>query len=71
MAVVEQGGVPVLDGATVYVDTLDMRGFNDNHSTSINWKGQPTKKDYKALAEKFSVKNWEAMLNKIRSILGK
>ncbi len=52
-------------------DIVPMRGFNDNHSTSINGKGQPTEEDYKVLAEKFGVEEWQSMLNNIRNVLGK
>lgn len=48
-------------------DLTFSQGYNNEHSTSINGSGNPTKKDFAVLAESHAIQNWEAIVEEVLS----
>jgi serine/threonine-protein kinase HipA len=49
-------------------DLTFSRGMNNAHTTAINGKGNPTRKDIQAIAMAHSIKDWEDMLDEVLNI---
>ena len=46
-------------------DLTFSQGMNNEHTTAINGSGNPTRKDFAALAEANSIDNWETIINEV------